>query len=188
MFSRLLFFVILVTASASIKSVAQIGNSSRSTGADASKASSKERGDDYDSPANKSMLETRERWRMETEEKEHQELLDRSEKAARLSDELSKSFLQNNRLLATDAFKLNDLEKLVKKIRKNLGGNDDKEGGDEEKPSTISDAFTKLSETGAALNEELKKCTRHEISADSIDKSNEILDLIVLIRSFSQPR
>ncbi|MEP6924631.1 MAG: hypothetical protein ABI954_09205 [Pyrinomonadaceae bacterium] len=174
----------MVTASASIKAVAQIKNTSNGT--DASKASSNERNND--SPPSQSLLETRERWRMEMEEKEHRELLDRSDKAAHLSDELSKSFGQNNRFMATDMAKLNDLEKLVKKIRKNLGGNDDKDTTDDEKPTTLLDAFAKLSETGAALNEELKKCTRHEISADSIDKSNEMLDLIELIRNFAQPR
>lgn len=163
---------------------AQIGNSSSSNAADASKRTSRERGAD-DEPS-QSMLETRERWRLDAEEKEHRELLDRTEKAARLSNELNESFTSNKAFLSNDATKLSELEKLIKKIRKNLGGDDDKDATAEVQPATLPEAFAKLSETGAGLSEELKKRSRHEISADSIAKLNEMLDLIVLIRNFAQ--
>jgi hypothetical protein len=186
MFARILFLIIVILASTSIEAVAQINSSSRSTGADASKATSRERGDDEDSPATRNMLETRHRWRLAAEEKEHRELLERSDKAARLSDELNQSFAANNHsFLSANAPKLTELEKLIKKIRKNLGGDDDdKDQSDETKPASLSEAFTKLSQTSASLSEELKKQTRHEISADSIGRSNEMLDLITLIRNF----
>lgn len=184
MFSRISFFCILVFAIALTESSAQISNSS-SNGADASKATSRERGGGDDAPS-QNMLETRERWRMETEEKDHRELLDRTEKAARLSAEINQSFSSNKAFLSGDAAKLLELEKLIKKIRKNLGGDDDKDATAEAEPATISDALAKLSETGANLSEEIKKISRHEVSADSIAKSNEMLDLIILIRSFAQ--
>ena len=190
MFAQISSFIILVFALAAVKAVAQINSSTTSNAADASKATSRERGDDNDSPAGRNMLETREKWRLEAEEKEHRELLDRSEKAAHLSDELKKSFVQNNAFTGGDQTKLTELEKLIKKIRKNLGGggSDENNDTDEIKPASLAEAFTQLSEAGASLNDELKKQTRHEISADSIDKSNEILDLIGLIRNFSQPK
>ena len=135
------------------------------------------------------MLETRERWRMAAEVKEHRELLERSDKAWHLTDELNKSFVQNNAFSSGDRAKLTELEKLIKKIRKNLGGGgDDRDQSEEAKPSTLADAFNQLAEASAALNDELKKQTRHELSADSIDKLNEMLDLVTLIRNFAQQK
>lgn len=187
MFARILILNILILGFASIAAVAQINNSSASNAADASKASPRERDDD--SPASRNMRETRERWRMEAEEKEHHELLERSDKAWHLTDELNKSFARNNAFTSNDAAKLTELEKLIKKIRKSLGGGgDDNDKTDETKPASLADAFNQLSEAGATLNDELKKQTRHELSADSIDKLNEMLDLVALIRNFSQSK
>ena len=190
MFARISFLIILIFALTSVAASAQTNVSTNSNAADASKATSRERGgDDNDSPAGLSMRETREKWRLEAEEKEHRELLDRSEKAAQLSDELKKSFVQNNAFSNNDVAKLTELEKLVKKIRKNLGGGgDENEAVDESKPASLAEAFNQLSEAGASLRNGLKKQTRHEISADSIDKSNAMLDLIGLIRNFAQPK
>ncbi len=188
MFARISSLIILVFALTSVKALAQVGTSN-SNAADASKANSHDHGDDNDSPASLNMRETREKWRLEAEEKEHRELLDRSDKAAHLSDELKKSLVQNNAFSGGDATKLTELEKLLKKIRKNLGGGgDENDSVNEVKPASLAEAFNQLSEAGASLNDGLKKQTRHEISADSIDKSNEMLDLIALIRNFSQPK
>ena len=106
MFARILVLIILIFASASIEAVAQISTSTSNNAADASKASSRERGGDEDSPAARNMLETREKWRLAAEEKEHRDLLDRSDKAAHLSEELNKAFVQNNALTSNDAAKL----------------------------------------------------------------------------------
>lgn len=182
MFFRIPLFIILITAFLSVEALGQL---SRSNAADASKATSRERNDEDDSPASRGMLENKERWRMAAEEKEHRELLERSDRVAQLTDQLNKSFGQNSAFANGDATKLAELEKLVKKIRKNLGAGDDDDTMDETKPATLAQAFIQLSEMGATLNEELKKQTRHEISADSIAKSNEMLDLINLIRNFA---
>jgi phosphomevalonate kinase len=182
MLNRLLILTILIFVAASTQVFAQRTGASQSNAADASKRSSYDR--DKDPEMSESMIETRYRWRKRAEEKEFKENVARTDTAARLCDELNKSFAQNNRLLATDAVKLEELEKLVKKIRKNLGGDDD-EKQSESLPSTLGDALTKLNEHSAVLQEELKDSSMYELSAEAIEKTNEMLELIVLIRRLS---
>lgn len=183
MSQRLLVLAILVFVAASVDVYAQRTTISKSNANDASKQNSYDRGNEPE--LSESMIETRHRWKVREAEKEHQEMVERGENAARLGEELSKSFAQNSRLLANDATKLEELEKLLKKIRKSLGGDDD-ETTSEAKPATLADALAKLTENGAVLQEELKTSTRYEISASAIEKANEMLELIALIRTFSR--
>ena len=126
--------------------------------------------------------ETRERWRIRAEEKEHNELLERAAFATRISAELKNSFAQNQRL---DADKINELEKIVKKIRKTMGVG----GGDEsndDAPKSLADALSRLAEISKNLNDELKKSSRHEVSVNSIENITDLLQLIDIIRSFAR--
>jgi ElaB/YqjD/DUF883 family membrane-anchored ribosome-binding protein len=127
------------------------------------------------------MLETMAKMRIRAEVKEYEELLTRGEDVVKISEELKNFFQQNGTLAERAAEKLSQLEKSLKKIRKSFGGDDNDEN--ETGAASLAEAVAKLAETGAALGEELKKTNRYTISADVIDRANEMLELIVYIRN-----
>lgn len=129
----------------------------------------------------KNIRENLEKQRIEQEEKDYKELLKRGEEALKLSEDLGKSFTANNKLSSEDRKKLERLEKLVKKIRSDLGGDDD-DAEEDEAPATVSDALKFLQENTVKLVGELKKSTRHSISAVAIHSSNLLLRVVKFIR------
>ena len=135
----------------------------------------------------KNIKETMAKQRIEREKKDYEELLQRSEEAVKLSEELEKSFTSSNKLSTEDQKKLDRLEKLVKKIRTELGGDDDGEAemSDKEKvetPSTIGSALKTLQTNASQLFDELKKSTRYSVSVIAIQTSNVLLKLVKFIR------
>ena len=121
--------------------------------------------------------------RIEREKKDHEELLKRGDEALKLSEDLERSFSQNNKLSSEDRKKLDRIEKLVKKIRSDLGGDDDDAVEAEEKaPSTVTGAIKFLQENTVKLVDELKKTTRYSISAVAIESSNLLLKAVKIIR------
>lgn len=132
----------------------------------------------------KNIQESLAKSRIEQEKKDFAELLERGEEAAKLSDELEKSFTQKNQLSSEDRKKLDRLEKLVKKIREELGGKDD---GDEEieaenKPSSMPDALKFLQNNTVKLVDELKKTTRYSVSVVAVESSNLLLNVVRFLR------
>lgn len=132
------------------------------------------------------MLENLMKMRIRAVEKEHAEFVGRGEEVARLTEQISQSFNLTNGTFR-DFDKLVQLEKVVKKIRKNMGGSDDDKTSEnsetpESKPATIADAVAKLAEIGTNLSESVKNSSRYTISAGSIDDANELLELIYFIR------
>ena len=145
----------------------------------------------------KSIKENLEKQRIEREKKDYREMLERSEEALKLSDELEKSVAQNSKLTAQDQAKLERLEKIVKKIRKELGGDDDdseileanpeitsSEDEKIEKPLTVVSAIKRLQSGAAKLVEELKKTTRFSISAVAIQSSNALLKIVKFVQFY----
>jgi hypothetical protein len=136
----------------------------------------------------KNIQETLAKQRIEREKKDYEELLKRSEEAVKLSEELEKSFVDSNQISAEDQKKLDRLEKLVKKIRTELGGDDDEgepeksENAKPEKPSTMVNAFKTLQSNAAQLFSEIKKSTRYSVSVVAIQTSNALLKLVKFIR------
>ncbi len=126
--------------------------------------------------------------RIEREKKDYEEMLRRGEEAARLSEELDESFIQNKSLTAEDRKKLERLEKISKKIREELGGKDadDFENiNDSEtnsKAFSFSEAFDNLKNISAKLSTELKKTSRYTISAVAVQSSNTVLKLVRFLR------
>lgn len=128
--------------------------------------------------------------RSERDKKDHQDMLERGEQALRLANQLEAAFEQNKNLSPQDKARLESLEEVVEKIRKELGGNDD--GDDEDlssqkpasdgKPSTMEDAFKFLRSTTVKLVDELKKTTRFSISAVAIQSSNNVLKIVKFLR------
>ena len=120
--------------------------------------------------------------RIEQEKKDHEELLKRGEEALKLSADLEKSFAANNKLSSDDRKKLDRLEKLVKKIRSDLGGDDADPDAEEQTPSTVQGAVKFIQENTVKLVDELKKTTRYTISAIAIQSSNLLLKAVRIIR------
>ena len=128
------------------------------------------------------VLENLTKLRIRAEEKEHREFVERGAETARLTLELNESIQNSGALNGGKDFEaLDQVEKNVKKIRKTLGGSGGKDDG-EIKAATLADAAARLAEIAAFLSEEIKKSSRHIVSADSIDGANEMLELIAFIR------
>lgn len=128
--------------------------------------------------------ETLAKQRIEAEKKDYDELLKRGEEALKLSEELDKSFAASNSLSSEDRKKLDRLEKLVKKIRSDLGGDDDDETAvsEDNSPLSMANAFKVLQENTVKLVAELKKSTRYTISAVAIKSSNLLLKIVRFMR------
>lgn len=128
--------------------------------------------------------------RIERSKKDHEELLERGEEALKIAHQLELSFAQNKGFSPQDQARLESLEKVVTKIRKELGGDDDDDDGDvnmmrsadEPRPSNMEEAFRFLQSTTVKLVDELKKTTRFTISAVAIQSTNSVLKLVRFLR------
>lgn len=171
---RRFIFIAFILSAASVGAFAQ-------TDASGSNAAQKE-----DLP--KGIKETLAKSRIEREKKDYEEMLERGNEAAKLSEELDKTFVQNKGLSAVDRKKLERLEKLSKKIREELGGKDAdesdnlKDSGADDKVSSFSEAFNRLKNISAKLSGELKKAGRYTVSAAAIQSSNTVLSLVRFLR------
>jgi hypothetical protein len=120
----------------------------------------------------------------ERDKKEHEALLRRAENALEISDELEKALEETQRLTPAEEKKLVELEKVVKKIRDDLGGDDDEEADKEEAagPKDVKDLFVALRKSTLRMVEEVNKTTRFSISAAAIQSSNTVLRLVRMLR------
>ena len=140
---------------------------------------------DEDRP--KSLKETLDKMRIEQEKKEYKEMLGRGDEALKITEELEKTVEKNGKLTDRDMAKVASVEKLVKKIRSELGGADD-DGDDEDKPAvptgklTALDAVKSLKTSTASLIDELQKTTRFSISAAAIQSTNTVLRIARYLR------
>lgn len=135
----------------------------------------------------KNIKENLAKQRIAREKKDYQELLDRSQEAVKLSEELEKSFADSSRITADDEKKLDRLEKLLKKIRTELGAGDDGDLNNEEfdkidKSAGLINAFKILQTSSAQLFDEIKKSTRYSVSVVAVQTSNALLKLVKFIR------
>lgn len=137
----------------------------------------------------KSFHERLEKMRIEKDKKDHEQMIERGEEVLKITEDLEKDFDANGRLTDKEKPKLAEVEKLVKKIRNELGGADD--NGDDEtvepaktKSSNLSpiDAIKSLRSTTLRLCDELKKTTRFSISAAAIQSSNTVLKITRFLR------
>jgi hypothetical protein len=124
--------------------------------------------------------------------REHEEMIKRGEQALELSARLDRSFESNQAVSAQTMKDLESLEKLVVRIRKDLGG-DDGEGDDEkvsdnaaedkiERPADVREGFKFLRSSTIKMVDELKKTTRFTISAAAIQTSNAVIRLARFLR------
>lgn len=142
-------------------------------------------GEDNNDDHPKSFRETLVKMRIEKEKKEFGEMLERGEEAMKLSIELEKSFAATGRLDPNELNKLAAVEKLVKKIRSELGGDDNDDddwNASTDTPPAHAEAVKSFRAKTGALLEELKKTTRFTVSAAAIQTSNAVLKLVKFLR------
>jgi hypothetical protein len=124
---------------------------------------------------------------IEKDKKDHDEMVARGEEAVKLSTELETSYVEKGSLTDKDLVKLDRVEKLVKKIRDELGGDDDDEAVNSESiqpvnKGFIAEAIDSLKLRSTTLLDELKKTTRFTISAAAITTSNSLLRITKFLR------
>ncbi len=129
----------------------------------------------------KGIKESLAKQRIEREKKDFAELIQRSEEAVKIINELDKSFTANNQFSSEDQKKLDRLEKVVKKIRNEIGSDDD-DGAAENKPLSILNALKALKSNTLTLVDELKKTSRYSISVIAVESSNALLKAVRFLR------
>jgi hypothetical protein len=144
------------------------------------------RGDSDDEPDPQSPLaDMLVKRRIKLAEKEHDENVQRAKEAAQLGTELKNAFEKNNQLSQPDFKKLERIEKLARKIRDEAGGEDD-EGLIENAPHDVGSAVKQISEISNSLREDVENTSRLIVSTSIIDQSNQLIDLIKVLRSFGR--
>jgi hypothetical protein len=148
------------------------------------------RTDDKNDRESRSFQEMVTKQQISRRKKEHDEMLKQGAEALRISQELETSFDDDGSLSDQDLQKLQELEKIVSKIRSELGGNDD----DDEVPETSADssenfarrsfvaAFKFLRTSTIKLFDELKRSTRFSISVAAIQASNSVIKFARFLR------
>lgn len=119
--------------------------------------------------------------------KEHEELLERGDEALLLTEKIDYSLEKNGKFTSTDFQNLERLEKVVVKIRKELGGDSDGEADEKlakeiSKSPDLTDAFKYLRSSTETLVAELKKTSRHSISVVAIQASNSVIKVARFLR------
>lgn len=125
--------------------------------------------------------------RIERARKNHEELLNRGNEALQLSETIERSLEANGSFSKQDLEDLGELEKVVTRIRKDLGGNSDRETQrltEEElaKTGDLLEAFRSLKTSTVKLVDELKKSSRFTISAAAIHASNTVISVARFLR------
>ena len=125
---------------------------------------------------------------IEQAKKNYEEMLDRGQQALKISQEVEKDYSTKNELSRSDLDKLESMEKLVKKIRGEMGGDDDDSNSDSDDkkadpiPNNPADAVKALGTFTTKLVDELQKTSRFGISAAAIESSNAVLKVVRFLR------
>lgn len=135
-------------------------------------------------PLPKNVQENLKKMEVDRLKKEYDAMLERGAEAVKLTEEVETSFDKNSKLSSTDLSKLEKIEKLLKKIRSELGGDDDDLKADKalSKTETVKNAISSLKESAVNLFGELKKTSRFSISVVAIQSSNSILKIVRFLR------
>lgn len=134
----------------------------------------------------KSVKEMLDKMKVEEEKKDYDQMIDRGDQVLKLSEDVQKAFSANGNLTSEQRAKLDGIEKLVKKIRGELGGDETDENDSTDDldlpPSDQTDAINKLPKLASRMVDELKKTTRFSISAAAIESSNAVLRAVRFLR------
>ena len=118
-------------------------------------------------------------------EKEHKENLERAREIAQLAKELQSGFKTRSSLDRDGLKRVERLEKLTKKIRGEAGGEAD-EVQIINRPTNQSAAVTQIAEVAESLSKSVQDTPRQVVNAGVIDRANVLLELIRLLRTFTQ--
>lgn len=129
--------------------------------------------------------ELRHRVAIRHEEKSYRDNLERARESAQLGADLRASFAQHQSLSREDIKKLERMEKLARKIRSGVGGSDDDEVL-KDPPDNLDAALTRLAELSEQLHKNVEKTSRLVVSASVVERSNEMIELIRLIRTLTR--
>jgi len=116
----------------------------------------------------------------------HKEMVERADETSQIGGELLTTFKKSRTLGRDDLKKLERMEKLARKIRGGAGGSDDEVPLDNP-PAQLEAAITRLAELSETLKKSVQKTSRLVISASVINNSNELIEIIRLIRSLQKP-
>lgn len=118
-------------------------------------------------------------------EKEHRANLERAREISQLANELQASF-KNGSGLDREGFKrVERLEKLTKKIRGEAGGEDD-EVQIVDRPTNKDAAISQIAQVAQSLSKSVQDTPRQVVNAGVIDSANVLLELIRILRTFTQ--
>ncbi len=123
--------------------------------------------------------------RMAKAKKDHEQMVARGNEALEIAAELEDSLNISSQLTSSDRKKVVELEKLVTRIRRDLGGGGDGLDSfdeDERRPSDVREAITYLKDVTGKLVEELQKTSRFTVSAVAISTSNAVIRLTQFLR------
>ena len=156
-----------------------------SFGQDASQRTAGDKDDSQDDQP-RTVRETMVKMRIDEEKKEYSEMLDRSKQAQKLSEDLERDFADRKEFTRDDYEKLANLEKLVKKVRGSLGGEDsDNSENDDDNdviPNNPADAVKALGSFTSKLVDELSKTSRFGVSVAAIQSTNAVLKVCRFLR------
>ena len=142
-----------------------------------------------DPPDTKTMTGTPEaemlaRREIKAAEKDYKENLERAREAAQLSTEIRDAFINTRDFSRTEQKKLERLEKITRKLRNEAGGSDAELTVDDP-PSLLEAALGRLAELTDKLRKGVEKTPRQVISAAVIDRANEVLEIIRVVRTIT---
>lgn len=118
-------------------------------------------------------------------EKEHKQNLDRAEEIFQLAKDLQQGFKTTNSLDREGLKRLDRLEKLTKKIRGEAGG-EENDVQIVNRPTDRRAAIAQIAETAESLSKSVQSTPRQVVSAAVIDGANVLLELIGILRTFTQ--
>lgn len=137
-------------------------------------------------PMPRNVRETREKMRIEQEKKEHDEMVRRAEDAMHVAERLERIVAANGRFSPNDIAYLESVEKTLKKVRSELGGDDNDAEIDDVLPPnsshSLADVVGTLKATTETLYDQVKKTTRFSISAAAIQSSNAAIKIVRFLR------
>jgi hypothetical protein len=126
------------------------------------------------------------RHRANQAKKQHEEMLKRGDAALILVDRLQSSLDKNEAFTSQDAKDLESIEKIVNRIRKDLGAGsldrEDDENTQKARSSGPREAFGFLKKSIYSLVSELNKSSRFSISAAAIHSSDSIVKIARFLR------
>jgi hypothetical protein len=122
---------------------------------------------------------------IKTEQRQYDENLARAREASELGSQLLEGYEANKIVDADEEKKLDRLEKLVKKIRNDAGGQNN-EDEPHDQPGTLETAIKRVADLATELRKDVEKTPRHVVSAAVINRANDLLGLIQRLRKLTR--